>query len=157
MNIKKTLILEKRFDNEILLINPNTKIINKKKANNKNPFYIKILPFSEKIRYKKTGLIIMKSNSLSNSLNNHLQSVYLNYYNSFNKKIKKSNLIDNLSFYNVSLEKCVSFNKNNIFDFNTINSIAVDTALENISDLKWKNCFIFIPSSLNPNYSFPNN
>jgi hypothetical protein len=144
------LILEKRFNNEILLINPNRKIINKKKANEKNPFYISTIPFKEAIRNKKTGFI--KQKELKNLIceKSKQKLNFIEYHKQFFSKIQKSDFYEDLEIINSEINLNQSKNSKKSPSSSDIQKNFISpltTAIKNVNSSIWKNCFLINSTS----------
>ena len=141
------LILEKRFNNEILLINPNRKIINKKKANEKNPFYISTIPFKEEIRNSKTGFIKPKNTEELTNQKSPSKLDLKGYHHQLISQVQKSDFYDDLQNmeYDMKYEKKHDISSDNpprSTDSSDISCSPLESAIKNVNNLLWKNCFL---------------
>jgi hypothetical protein len=141
------LILEKRFNNEILLINPNNKIIKKKKAKDKNPFHINILPFREDIAEKKTGFLTESTMKQPFSQDSSIKSDFEKYHYCFIDYVQKSDIFEDLEIGDNEANPTLSTNSKtppkNDLNFKEINEFPLDLAIKKVNNLIWKNCFLF--------------
>lgn len=154
MDKSTTLILEKRFDNEILLINPNNKI-KKIKQKDKNPFYLSFTPFAPQIQEKKTGLILENIPSPNpKPLQN--ASDFDKYSSKFAKDVTESDFLPDLDL--VQTRKKVedfssaqngSKNQEKNHKKKLSKACEVEQAISNVSNGEWKNAFVFSTSNKN--------
>jgi hypothetical protein len=147
---KTKLFLEKRINNEVLLINPHTKLDKKMKLSDKNSFYLNSIPFAPNVKNLKTGFIY-ETNETKDKETASEQNEATKYMKELTQSIRESDIHDQLNSIEFDSKKhSLLENFEEILDISHPSCKAVETSLNNVSQSIWKNSFVLI----NPNSFF---